>query len=82
MVTSAQVDRRPADLYLFRNYYSPAAVLEGPGQDHTRPENVRVWEAAKKTGAAPSYFKLDGGGLVDGSKLIFSDPRNLRFLGQ
>lgn len=68
MVTTALVDRRPADLHMFRNYHSPYQWLDEsePNRQNQSPEEVLIWEAAKWTGAAPSYFSLDGSGFVDG----------------
>ena len=70
---SALVDRRPADLHIFRNYESPASLLgvEEPC-DHD-PERQLVWETAKVTGAAPTYFRLDHNMFIDGG-LIANNP--------
>lgn len=73
MVMTALVDRRPADLHIFRNYLSPNSMMgveEACCQDL---ENQYVWETAKVTGAAPSYFRLDHNQFVDGG-LIANNP--------
>ena len=64
-VTGVLADRFPADLHLFRNYPSGEDLLkvykdmlDVPIFDPTAdPENQLIWEAARASGAAPSYFK-------------------------
>lgn len=68
MITTAIAHCRPADFHFFRNYKSPSVIL-GEEDCCTRgPDDLFVWEVAKATGAAPSYFRLEGkyidGGLV------------------
>jgi calcium-independent phospholipase A2 len=73
MIMTAMVDRRPVDLHVFRNYISPCTLLgevEICPQEHS---TQFVWEAAKVTGAAPSYFRLDHSKFVDGG-LISNNP--------
>jgi len=65
MITTAIVDHRPADFHFFRNYLSPATLMGETDFCSRTPEDVYVWEAAKATGAAPSYFRL-AGKYVDG----------------
>jgi calcium-independent phospholipase A2 len=71
---TALVDRRPVDLHIFRNYISPCALL---GKEESFPQEYSsqfVWEAAKVTGAAPSYFRLDHDSkFIDGG-LIANNP--------
>uniref|UniRef100_A0A0A9YX16 phospholipase A2 n=1 Tax=Lygus hesperus TaxID=30085 RepID=A0A0A9YX16_LYGHE len=76
MITACLADRKPVDLHLFRNYESPNEMLypmvqvpEGTGPKFEGFQSFReqkIWEAARATGAAPSYFRaykryVDGG---------------------
>lgn len=66
-------NRRPPDLYIFRNYISPSFLLGEPEEHAQRPDETFVWETAKVTGAAPSYFTLDHEAFIDGG-LISNNP--------
>ena len=53
-------DRFPADLHLFRNYRSGEEILNASGTGFVptnTPDKQKVWEAARASGAAPTYFK-------------------------
>ncbi|KAI1303564.1 85/88 kDa calcium-independent phospholipase A2 [Halotydeus destructor] len=73
MVTATLADRFPADLHLFRNYESPNDILEAVKMETTyplspKPATVKLWAAARSSGAAPTYFRPNGqyldGGLI------------------
>lgn len=72
MITSVLADKKPVDLYLFRNYDAPSALLEIPENSTSAspvpPNEQLLWHAARATGAAPSYFRAFGkfldGGLI------------------
>lgn len=72
MITGVLADRNPVDLHLFRNYESPSALLQVPENTMFKrtlsPGEQLLWEAARATGAAPSYFRAFGrfldGGLI------------------
>ncbi|XP_062839030.1 85/88 kDa calcium-independent phospholipase A2 isoform X2 [Anolis carolinensis] len=80
LLTATLCDRQPAQLHLFRNYnipedkskiHSKAASLFQP---MTKPEDQLVWQAARSSGAAPTYFRpferfLDGGLLANNPTL-------------
>ncbi|XP_046387917.1 85/88 kDa calcium-independent phospholipase A2-like [Ischnura elegans] len=85
-ITSVLGDRKPAELFMFRNYDSPASVM-GTGESAckkfksscphlseamTGPEMQLLWKVARATGAAPSYFKQFGC-FLDGG-LISNNP--------
>lgn len=63
MITGVLADRKPVTLHLFRNYTSPSILMDitptGPFQTPPLPENQYLWQAARATGAAPSYFRYD-----------------------
>lgn len=76
MITACLADRKPVDLHFFRNYESPNEMLypnvqvpEGTGpkfEGFLSFQHQKIWEAARATGAAPSYFRaykryVDGG---------------------
>ncbi|CAG7730654.1 unnamed protein product [Allacma fusca] len=72
IITTTLIDTRPAEFHLFRNYLSPESIMNQNTQiDPGLGEYV--WRVAKWTGAAPSYFKLDGSRYVDGG-LIANNP--------
>lgn len=74
MITGLLADRKPVDLHLFRNYESPLQVLgkEEPSNGKFKkpaPYHEQfLWEAARASGAAPTYFGAHGhfldGGLI------------------
>ncbi|XP_076365699.1 calcium-independent phospholipase A2 VIA isoform X1 [Tachypleus tridentatus] len=73
IITGVLANRHPADLHLFRNYQSPQAVLgkkENSPQFEEPPsfKEQKVWQAARASGAAPTYFRAHGpfldGGLI------------------
>ncbi|KAK9502817.1 hypothetical protein O3M35_011519 [Rhynocoris fuscipes] len=82
MITGCLADRKPVDLHFFRNYEGPAEILctYSVRQSTTCPEfdplpsyrEQLLWEAARATGAAPSYFRSFGR-FVDGG-LIANNP--------
>ena len=72
MVTTTLADQRPAEFHLFRNYVSPGSILNQNIED-TPGFNEFVWQVAKWTGAAPSYFRLDGSKYIDGG-LVSNNP--------
>lgn len=65
MIAATLVDRQPVDLHFFRNYPSPSNILEQIPTTGTRwpdPDPAplqKLWEAARATGAAPTYFKYE-----------------------
>ncbi|KAK2189705.1 hypothetical protein NP493_99g04025 [Ridgeia piscesae] len=69
LVTGVLADRSPVELHFFRNYYPPGHELDQVTtkfQPPPRPDEQFVWEAARSSGAAPTYFRsygcfLDGG---------------------
>ncbi|XP_047534908.1 85/88 kDa calcium-independent phospholipase A2 [Vanessa atalanta] len=84
MILAVLADRKPLDLHMFRNYQSAQEILteyngtyspmmEGGDQSWVLspplpPAEQLVWQAARATGAAPSYFRSSGryldGGLI------------------
>ncbi|KAJ1521550.1 hypothetical protein ONE63_003207 [Megalurothrips usitatus] len=74
MITGLLADRKPVDLHLFRNYESPLQVLGKVEPTHGKfkkpiPYHEQLlWEAARASGAAPTYFGAHGhfldGGLI------------------
>ncbi|XP_058047038.1 85/88 kDa calcium-independent phospholipase A2 isoform X1 [Ahaetulla prasina] len=80
MLTATLCDRQPAELHLFRNYSPPEGRnksrfrMMGLFQPMTKPEDQLVWQAARSSGAAPTYFRpvgrfLDGGLLANNPTL-------------
>ncbi|XP_046143322.1 85/88 kDa calcium-independent phospholipase A2 [Osmia bicornis bicornis] len=79
MITGVLADKKPVDLYLFRNYESPSTLLKIPIASSTSitlspPNEQLVWHVARATGAAPTYFKsfgkfLDGGLIANNPTL-------------
>ncbi|KAH1008810.1 hypothetical protein HUJ05_009332 [Dendroctonus ponderosae] len=78
MVTGLLVDRKPAELHLFRNYNSPGNILgvkhDSPYELPPPPEQQFVWQVARATGAAPTYYRLfqrylDGGLIANNPTL-------------
>ncbi|CAH1794250.1 unnamed protein product [Owenia fusiformis] len=73
IVTGVLGDRHPADLHLFRNYEPPEnyITLQNKSRDTRFAAPLRyteqfLWQAARSSGAAPTYFRamgryLDGG---------------------
>ncbi|XP_055625339.1 85/88 kDa calcium-independent phospholipase A2 isoform X2 [Toxorhynchites rutilus septentrionalis] len=78
MVTGVMADRKPVDLHLFRNYKCASDILNIATPSNSRrqppppPEEQLVWQAARATGAAPSYFRAFGS-FLDGG-LIANNP--------
>lgn len=81
IVTGTLSDRQPPELHLFRNYTPPErsfklSLNKTPTlfQPLPKPEEQLVWEAARSSGAAPTYFRpigrfLDGGLLSNNPTL-------------
>ncbi|KAK7501258.1 hypothetical protein BaRGS_00007383 [Batillaria attramentaria] len=80
MVTATLADRYPAALHIFRNYEQ---LFEEPHTDEdkerrfpvrTPPNEQLIWEAARSTGAAPTYFRAYGqfldGGLISNNPTV------------
>jgi predicted acylesterase/phospholipase RssA len=58
MVTAVIADTIPADLHIFRNYLSPQDMLSLPEVTKSKKaEDQMVWQAARASGAAPTYFR-------------------------
>lgn len=65
MIVGCLADRKPVDLHLFRNYEGPQDILGEPITKSTGPDfepltpydKQLLWEAARASGAAPSYFR-------------------------
>ena len=55
MITAVLVDRRPVDLHIFRNYPSPNNIINVPEEEPM--EDPFIWQVARATGAAPTYFR-------------------------
>ncbi|CAL1282723.1 unnamed protein product [Larinioides sclopetarius] len=78
MITATRGDRKPADLHLFRNYKSPLELLNHIEKDAlthealSNPRDQLIWQAARATGAAPTYFRPTGA-YIDGG-LISNNP--------
>lgn len=78
MVTTTLADRLPPDLHLFRNYESPLSILGVQECSNFMklkpPSEQKIWEAARCSGAAPSYFSACGqfldGGLVSNNPVL------------
>ncbi|XP_071512455.1 85/88 kDa calcium-independent phospholipase A2 isoform X2 [Panulirus ornatus] len=78
IVTGVLADRSPADLHLFRNYVSGELLLQAEGCSaflpSKPPDEQLVWQAARASGAAPSYFRAFGrfidGGLISNNPTI------------
>ncbi|XP_072947664.1 85/88 kDa calcium-independent phospholipase A2 isoform X1 [Epargyreus clarus] len=84
MILALLADRKPVDLHIFRNYQSAQDILDeyngtisprGEAGDAAGalgrappPAQQLQWQAARATGAAPSYFRASGryldGGLM------------------
>ncbi|XP_078034876.1 calcium-independent phospholipase A2 VIA [Augochlora pura] len=73
MITGVLAKKKPVELHLFRNYESPSSLLqtteeESNALDPLNPYEQLVWQVARATGAAPSYFRAFGkfldGGLI------------------
>nr|XP_060633015.1 85/88 kDa calcium-independent phospholipase A2 isoform X1 [Anolis sagrei ordinatus]XP_060633016.1 85/88 kDa calcium-independent phospholipase A2 isoform X1 [Anolis sagrei ordinatus]XP_060633017.1 85/88 kDa calcium-independent phospholipase A2 isoform X1 [Anolis sagrei ordinatus]XP_060633018.1 85/88 kDa calcium-independent phospholipase A2 isoform X1 [Anolis sagrei ordinatus] len=80
LLTATLCDRQPAELHLFRNYNIPEVKSKTHSkatssfQPMTKPEDQLVWQAARSSGAAPTYFRpfgrfLDGGLLANNPTL-------------
>ncbi|CAH0390184.1 unnamed protein product [Bemisia tabaci] len=73
MITGVIASEKPLDLHLFRSYTSPSDLISPPSPSSRRsptvfkpPSEQLIWETARSTGAAPTYFKqhecfVDGG---------------------
>ena len=49
----------PLDLHFFRSYPSPEdTLLPNQTNVHSNPENQLIWEAARASSAAPTYFRF------------------------
>ncbi|KAF8777128.1 85/88 kDa calcium-independent phospholipase like protein [Argiope bruennichi] len=78
MITATRGDRKPADLHIFRNYKSPLELLNHVEKDALtnevlpNPRDQLIWQAARATGAAPTYFRPTGP-YIDGG-LISNNP--------
>lgn len=78
LVTGVMSDRHPADLHFFRNFPSPAHLLGikedlPPGLAPSKPyDQQEIWQAARCSGAAPTYFRA-AGRFIDGG-LISNNP--------
>uniref|UniRef100_A0A8D8UY23 phospholipase A2 n=2 Tax=Cacopsylla melanoneura TaxID=428564 RepID=A0A8D8UY23_9HEMI len=79
LITGTLCDKSPVRLHLFRNYASPSSMVAPdappertpPLADHTQQV---VWQAARSSGAAPTYFEkfdrfMDGGLIANNPTL-------------
>lgn len=58
LVSAVTADTIPADLHFFRSYTSPQDLLSLPEASRSKkPEEQLVWQAARASGAAPTYFR-------------------------
>jgi len=75
IVTAVVADTVPADLHLFRNYPSPQDMLNIPqAGSPKKTQHQPLWQAARASGAAPTYFRafekfLDGGLIANNPTL-------------
>ena len=76
MVTTTVADRNPPKLYLIRNYVCPEEIQPGLKNDvNLAPDQLKVWEAAYASSAAPKFFPpfrdcfLDGGLMANNPTL-------------
>ena len=76
MVTTTLADRNPPKLYLIRNYACPTEIQPGLKNDvNLAPDQLKVWEAAYASSAAPTFFPpfrdcfLDGGLMANNPTL-------------
>ncbi|OAD60715.1 85 kDa calcium-independent phospholipase A2 [Eufriesea mexicana] len=78
MITSVLADKRPVELYMFRNYDAPSILLDvsesSSSTAYVPPNQQLLWHAARASGAAPSYFRsfgkfLDGGLIANNPTL-------------
>ncbi|XP_041363731.1 85/88 kDa calcium-independent phospholipase A2-like isoform X2 [Gigantopelta aegis] len=74
LVTGVLADRHPPELHMFRNYHRPLNQLRPDDEKEDKippmpkPEEQKIWQAARCTGAAPTYFQpyknIQDGGLI------------------
>ncbi|KAF5304085.1 hypothetical protein FQA39_LY01870 [Lamprigera yunnana] len=78
LITGCVADRKPLELCLFRNYQSPADILniqrDSSNELPSPPQEQLLWRVARATGAAPTYFRalgcfLDGGIIANNPTL-------------
>ncbi|XP_076272916.1 calcium-independent phospholipase A2 VIA isoform X3 [Rhynchophorus ferrugineus] len=78
MITGLLADRKPAELHLFRNYTSANDILgvkhDSPYELPPPPQQQYMWQVARATGAAPTYYRmfqryLDGGLIANNPTL-------------
>ncbi|PVD38093.1 hypothetical protein C0Q70_00704 [Pomacea canaliculata] len=80
MITAVVADMYPAAMHIFRTYEQP---FEEPHLDKeesrrfpyvSSPDDQLIWEAARSTGAAPTYFRAFGrfldGGLISNNPTL------------
>lgn len=66
MIIGCLADRKPVDIHVFRNYEGSQEILGVPLEHKSGPEfepltqydKQLLWEAARASGAAPSYFRF------------------------
>ncbi|XP_059178453.1 85/88 kDa calcium-independent phospholipase A2-like [Physella acuta] len=70
LVSAVLADRHPAELFFFRNFEKtldhPKSSPPKIADEEKKPSEQKIWEAARCSGAAPTYFRgygpfLDGG---------------------
>lgn len=65
MIFATRASKRPAELKIFRNYETA---------DYTSAfKNQMIYEVAKSTSAAPTYFRLEHAEYIDGG-LVANNP--------
>ncbi|XP_077290175.1 calcium-independent phospholipase A2 VIA [Arctopsyche grandis] len=74
LITSVKTDRYPLCLHIFRNYTSPVDILNFGGESSSHIPKKHIWELARCTSAAPTYFNsyksfLDGGLIANNPTL-------------
>ncbi|XP_052068311.1 85/88 kDa calcium-independent phospholipase A2-like [Mytilus californianus] len=77
LVTGVLADRHPSQLHFFRTYHPTLQTYEDETHPKDRvrpppPHEQLVWEAARSSGAAPTYFK-QARAFVDGG-MISNNP--------
>lgn len=57
-MTAVVADTIPADLHFFRNYTAPQDLLSLTDSTKVKKaEDQLIWQAARASGAAPTYFR-------------------------